>query len=685
MKTMKTKNLKPISIKERLAVLCSTRPKTFRAKDTSYDRLRKAINQCNRVLQDEHNCKTLFITTTFPPEVDLEDDWKQIGSFIEEFKRYVSKHYLIVGGVIAVEPHRNSSLTAPKGKGKNTKAGRPHLHMILWLTHEFLSPGLAYLDLALDDWGYNTRIKELKGHTDVIKSTLYSLKERENLSLRSVCQEYLGWSHNVNIWVNHSDCESLFVYLKERIKSCFLTKEMYVECPTTRKYSEDDLQIAELFAKLFMKGGLAVREQMVYRRAPGTKYTWNVYMPLNQWISDRFNFNLPVEYLRKLKHSANWILSGGSQTKQGPYFQLFPKLSLYMFYVEYTDCVYDFDRGDTTPFHQVPVNAATVCSTPHTWNETPPPWRILGLLYTLLARGVDSRQNYLDALKEIKDKGWVKNWNQGLIDNSEQHHLFVSAERGEKDFTSFFETLTYFGGLYHPKFARKQNPALYLEGRSNSFKTFLLEMIFKKLVGLENVDMLSRTKGRFNTSRLKKEDGQPYILFLDELRWDQLGMPFADFLALLDGKFVHTEKKWEKEQSGQLSGTIAITSNMGVGKTGKEQGPGGDFLAFEDRIALEARIRRVELHPLLEPSYDDISPDFWRGLEDEALGFSILTNASFLHKDPHYLHKIVLPKSFFSAPLAGQTASLERTGFSLMQSLLKRFQEKKSTGILQAH
>lgn len=75
--------------------------------------------------------------------------------------------------------------------------------------------------------------------------------------------------------------------------------------------------------------------------------------------------------------------------------------------------------------------------------------------------------------------------------------------------------------------------------------------MFNRLIGLDSVDVLDRNSNRFNTSNLRKEGNQPYVLIIDDLRWDHLGMHLPDFINLLDGYFVRTEKKFLQAQSGE--------------------------------------------------------------------------------------------------------------------------------------
>ena len=59
----------------------------------------------------------------------------KLDSLLNNLEKTLSEHFLVVGAIIAVEPHKNSSLHSKRGK--NTKAGSPHFHLVVWLCHQF--------------------------------------------------------------------------------------------------------------------------------------------------------------------------------------------------------------------------------------------------------------------------------------------------------------------------------------------------------------------------------------------------------------------------------------------------------------------------------------------------------------------------------------------------------------------
>ena len=148
----------------------------------------------------------------------------------------------------------------------------------------------------------------------------------------------------------------------------------------------------------------------------------------------------------------------------------------------------------------------------------------LGLLHTLIAWG-------LDVTKQRKHLLAIP------VEKREKYDI-ACIEHFQKSEDRFIEALHAFGGLYHPFDNRKQNPALYLCGEPSTYKTFSIKTIFDRLVGIHFVEIISRQNGRFNTGNLRKHDGQPYILVIDDMRWEGVGMHLPDFLNLLDGYLV---------------------------------------------------------------------------------------------------------------------------------------------------
>ena len=128
------------------------------------------------------------------------------------------------------------------------------------------------------------------------------------------------------------------------------------------------------------------------------------------------------------------------------------------------------------------------------------------------------------------------------------------------------------------------------------------------------------------------------MLLLDHFRWENAGMYTADFLNLLDGNFVNTENKFEKRTSGALKGTIATTSNEAVNS---------EEMPYEDRCALKTITDKVVVYPL-KKGLPEIDHQLVEKLQEEAVGFSILSNAVFLAKNRPNAEKAHLAPSFYT-------------------------------------
>jgi hypothetical protein len=611
--------------KELLTEYCNTREKKFRTKDINYDTLRQTLYSVSDIFKNDFNCIPYFITVTFPKKQNLEDEWIYAGEFIDNFKQKIPEFFLVVGGIIAVEPHKNSSLK--KKNSKNTKAGRPHFHMVLWFCHPFFNPSMEKLKLAMLKLGTITQIKKLETNLDVLKSGLYTTKEKGNITVKQIAQQFIGWESNINIWVNQKETTACFQLIAQSFNTnqVFTSYENYMMFPTSRKHPSDALILTEIFSKIFKIKGLAVKDQKVYRKIEGTLFSWEPWISLEQWISNAFDLNAPPTYLEMLKENALWISKQGGVRKVSPKFELFPQLIIQLFYVEFKDVVYEFSRGTTMPLQSVASETATVCYVDRIFDQIEPPFTLLGLVQTLIAWGKDITQEKAKLLlipEQERDR-----YNEGCL-----QHIKESESR-------FHKALTTFGGLYHPEINRKTNPALYLTGEPSTFKTFILLTIFKQLIGIDHIDILSRHNTRFNFANLKKQHNLPYVLLLDDFRWQIPGMHIPDFLNLLDGNFVSTEQKFQERSSGSIKGTVAITSNERL----------TNETNLNDYKALETRINQIYFHPIKEPKIK-FDTQFYEQIEKESIGFSILTNALFLASNPLIKKDLRIPKSFFDSP-----------------------------------
>ena len=58
--------------------------------------------------------------------------------------------------------------------------------------------------------GTITKIKKLENNLDVLKSGLYTTKEKGNTTVKQIAQQFLGCFSNINIWVNQKETTATF-------------------------------------------------------------------------------------------------------------------------------------------------------------------------------------------------------------------------------------------------------------------------------------------------------------------------------------------------------------------------------------------------------------------------------------------------------------------------------------------
>lgn len=647
---------------------CNTHSKKARSNNIQHNIYKQTVYNMAQNLEKDYNCTPLFITVTFPifeGKRNLRGEWVAAAEFITQFKNIISQKHLIVGGIISVEPHKNTSLK--KKQGKNTKAGAPHFHMVLWMCHKFLNPETQKLSQYLTEAGTYTKLTYLNSYTDTLRAVLYTTKEKGDPAIKYLTSTIFKWEQGINVWINHKETKHIFEKIAQSLNTvqkqefCFTTNELYHSFPTCKKFNDDGLLLASIFSKVFAQKGLAVKDGNVYKKIEGTRFSWEKWLPLDAWVTQRFSFDHNAKYLQMLKDHASWIYNQGVRKKNDLPFNLFPKLSLLNFLVEFKDKLFEFSGGTTMPFRDVAPQTDTVCFVDADFDQCKPPYNTLGLLHCLVAWGED----ITGELEQIEQK------NTQPLDKYEKARI----EHMQDSQNRFHQALQTFGGLFHPTHNRKMNKALYLKGPPSTYKTFLIRTLFNKLVGLDSVEVLDRHNSRFNTSNLRKDDNQPYVLIIDDLRWDHLGMHLPDFINLLDGYFMRTERKFKQAQSGELKGVVAMTSNEGIGGDPADI----NYISGSDRTALETRIQKVELFNLRLKEEFVFTKAFMEQIEDEAVGFSILTNAAYLAKNPARKKDLQLPKSFFQGDkiIRNNDNLFEIAGKKLIKQFLRDTQLNK--------
>ena len=325
-----------------LQEICQTRPRSFRNPSPHSSLLNAALYALDFKLSDSHNATSFFFTISFKTVSTIPDDWHSMISFIHTLKNEISRNYLVAGGFIGIEPHRNTTLF--KKTGKNTRAGKPHLHMVLWFYNDFLSPDINYFleiidfhKIQLQKTGLNVKMKRCKTHLDTLKASLYTMKERDNTHLQAVCN-HAQIPEAVQVWANNSDTRDLFYDLQKRLDNVGFHETLYSNTPTTRKTNDPAIQLGELFSKYFLRNGMAVFDNHVYYRVNDTHFSWKKGETLTQWIDSIWDLKLPTRYLEMLKNNSAWIATQGNLRRQDcGSVKLFPQLSIDFSTIEFSD------------------------------------------------------------------------------------------------------------------------------------------------------------------------------------------------------------------------------------------------------------------------------------------------------------------------------------------------------------
>lgn len=607
--------------------------------------IRQTLYLISPIMKANYNAKPYFLTITFKEsKKPILQQWNEAVSWMESFKKEISKHFMIVGAIISIEPHTDSSLQSKRGK--NTKSGMPHFHAVIWISHEFLNPEIEMLKLSFIKNNVFAKISKLKYDIDAIKALLYTIKDKDEVLLQDICKHVTKWDSNINVWINHEHVKKTLQLINIAADGVFFeSQECYIEMPTTRYHKDKGLLLAELYTKIFRLKNLAVKDQVVYEKTENTQFSWTRREPLKDWIANNFMENAPVKYLQMLKQNAYWVSTQGKTFKEGINYEFFPRLEIQFFLVEFADKAYQFKYGKTFEFNEIGSETNSICYVNENFNQIKPPFITLALLFTLLNKGHD-KTIIAQTKKEITSdtKDFITAWRRLQI------------------------ALTAIGGLYHFDVHRKINKTVYFRGEPNSYKTAFFKALLDKLIGLDHVDVISRNNSQFNFANLRKQNGQPYLLIMDDLRWEALGMEIPDFLNLLDGTFVRTEQKYMPAVTGALQGNIAITSNQT-----RDQRTRSDV----DNKALKARTTEVILHPLNEKNiFVNENINLIKALESEAIAFSILTNMIFLKYQCNTSNgNLNIPDSFFIKNLQQQQPTLEseKGGAFLLQKIMENF------------
>lgn len=596
-----------------LTTFCNSREKGRKKAKIDSPAINARIYALDFQLRHNHDCVPYFFTLTFPEsDLFLWQEWAHMPEFTEQLLKALSQNYLIAGGFLAFEPHKNSSLKSKRGK--NTRAGRPHIHMCLWFYHTFLTPHIELLSFALQRGNFNIKTKKCNTYQDCVMAGLYTLKERNNAQLLHFSQ-MMGLKSNTAVIANNPYTLSLFKDFHRFAKADIYWMELLLcKTPTIRKHDDRTVMVTELFYKLFIDKGLSVWDGWVYKGRPHTQFTWDKWNTIDWWLNSQWDFSLSPTYLNMLRESYRWIKNSPTEkdTQSRP---ILPQLNPSMYYLEFIDGVYACDQGQLIAKDLVAPNTACISYTHQRFNHLKPPVFTLAALLELTVAGLNSTP-------------------------SSKHENPKTA----KDVFSLMRGMVDIGSTMHPHNSSKRAPGFYLWGPSDTFKTSMVEA-WLGAVRPGHLDFVPRQKGAFNLQNLAKDGRVSYLWFADDSRWFDLGVSVGQFINILDRKTMAINPKHQRAFNKELIGSVVITSNESLESLRVDH----DFASEQslevaqcNKEALGKRLRVIHFRPRfntggttnLTQIWDLSSQQLRQTFKDEALAFMIFCNSTFLKVNP---------------------------------------------------
>lgn len=626
------------------------------AHSTKNSFINQSVYVIAQALYEKHNCDAYFITLTMPQTDILIKQWNTLDTILTQLIKELNEQFLIAGAVISIEIHKNTSKASHRGK--NSKSGYPHIHMVIWTYHNFLNPTINDLRIFFIRKKFDTNVKELKKTVDVKKAILYTIKESADFELRQICHQALNRPYSAFVWSNHSECQPLLQELTQQLTSTRKQYQIGFEntsqniIPTVKRIENQKLMLATLFAKIFELRKWAVFDDYVYRPIEGAHYTWQRWLTLENLISSCYQQYLPPQFLTMLANSAHWIAVQGAIHKNAPKMQIFPQLIIENQFVEFFDGIYDFTHGKFIKEHLF-LSPFTSCTNFHPTNfdQLEPPLHILGFIFTLLAS-----TNEDPILRKIFQPQKTPEKTPTPFQQKKQQEEQKTCEKWEHEkLKQLTELIILIGGIFHPEVHRKANPALLLIGEPSSYKTFFLMNLLRQTFGEHQIKVISRTGGRFTFGFLTRNN--KVTIFMDDVQWNQLGITAGEFINLLDRNPIAAEQKYEKGTQVCHEGALLLTANSPINTYTTflpDLGMMDNGLSRPQQLALEKRIKTIRLQVQKDLIYIPDEPQL-SFIKEQCINLSILANAVYLKSKtqgrlPHgWTHQKFDPKEYDSS------------------------------------
>lgn len=546
------------------------RPYPYRPQQSLHIAARVAADR----LIEDHSGESYFFTIGLGKQqkLSIEEEWERFGEVLQLSISKIMETLMIAGVVIGIEmyaKHRNQP---------NSKALRPHAHMVIFSYNNFLNFPVSEIEQCLIEQGLDFKLEPLATSQDIARATCYTIKSAKQKILNKATQFFYKTSP-VAFSMNKSIQNNPLISLKNTFANNKISFQEYpgqkhFQYPSVSRFGGDQkLQIADFLNKLCVQEKIGFYKDKLMKVIEPARYTWAEHGKVDQFIHQIASVHgLPNTYRKALYNNASWILSEGNLKKTNhPVQIIFPRIKIVPHLWEFeTHGVYNFLFGS---FEEKLPDPFTSCSkfVRTRFDDLSLPDKIFKLLQHLLGP------------------------------EDEQVMPFV----------------VQLGSLFHPVQDRKEQNAIWVHGRSGTYKTWFIQKFLENNFNQLLISTVESGATQFQYGRLRGvTEG---ILFIDEFRSIDFPQP-AKFLQVLDGQKVLLADKYEKAEISQFEGQAVLTSNQEILTT---------HYPVYDQDALSTRFSETEF-TLSEDSRNIVRDLASQIKENDWISFGIYCNTTYL-------------------------------------------------------
>lgn len=543
------------------------------------------------LLLSQHSAEAHFFTIGLGKNFNrsIDQEWKDFGKMLESVIVLINQKFLIAGMIVGIEMYS-------KNKNRpNSKALRPHAHMIIYTYNCFLNVPIEIIEGQLSRSGFDFKVDHLKSPYDIAKASCYAIKSGKQTILRKACIEYLS-IEPVHLVINSNLTDNPMEDIRIAINSNHIPNRVtrpniFKPTPSVSTFNGDvKMQMAEFLKKMCILNSIGFYNGSIMKRIPPAKFTWVRKAPIESFVEFVARDQLSDIYKQSLYNSAKWIIKEGGFDGSGhPVQTIFPRITVRPNLWEFRNGqVYDCTDG--TIINSKIMDPFISCSMYHdcNWDDLPQPSTLIYIV-KLLTVDINDAQLLIQTL----------------------------------------------GGLFHSLDNRKIHRAAWLSGPSNSYKTWFASSFLSNNFNQVLVNVINQNKTEFQYGRLRGlTEG---ILVLDEFRSENFKRP-AQLLGIADGTPMAIDDKYLKDQITEFKGHPFITSNESIQNTLYNQ---SDKAALSNRFTNTTfYVHNIQQFKEIEKLID-IDPEL---MKLQWVSFAMYCNSQYLLK--RYKTHSQLPSSW---------------------------------------